>query len=86
LNSKKQRITRAFEADLRFENVEARFQNSLVKVIWMLLQKIEKYSEISPPDETKPKTKPKLLMLLLLRVPNSKNFVNFFEADLQFEK
>jgi hypothetical protein len=52
----------------------------------MLLQKIEKDSEISPPDETKPKTKPKLLMLLLLRVPNSKNFVNFFEADLQFEK
>jgi hypothetical protein len=64
--------------------VEARFQNSLEKVIWMLLQKIEKDSEISPPDETKPKTKPKLL--LLLRVPNSKNFVNFFEADLQFEK
>jgi len=63
--------------------VEARFQNSLEKVIWMLLQKIEKASEISPPDETKPKTKPKLL---LLRVPNSKNFANFFEADLEFEK
>jgi hypothetical protein len=67
--------------------VEARFQNSLEKVIWMLLQKIEKASEISPPDETKPKTKPKLLLLLLLlRVQNSKNFVNFFEADLEFEK
>jgi hypothetical protein len=65
--------------------VEARFQNSLEKVIWMLLQKIEKDFEISPPDETKPKTKPKLL-LLLLRVPNPKNFVNLFEADLQFEK
>jgi hypothetical protein len=73
LNSKKQESQELLKQTFDLK-MQARFQNSLEKVIWMLFQKIEKASEISSPDiqnqnETEAATGS--------YVPNSKNFVNF---------
>jgi hypothetical protein len=47
LNSKKQELQELLKQTFDLKT-EARFQNSLEKVIWVLFQKIEKASEISP--------------------------------------